>query len=120
MARAAQALIGEHDFSAFRAAACQSSTAVRVMREISIEREGDSIAIVVRANAFLHHMVRNIVGSLVRVGRHLEATGWMAETLELGDRKCAGMTAPACGLYFAGIAYPDRYELPSPCYSLNQ
>jgi tRNA pseudouridine38-40 synthase len=113
MHRAAQALVGEHDFSAFRAAECQSSSAHRRLIAASVERRGESVEITVCANAFLHHMVRNIVGSLVLVGGGDRPVDWLAATLVARDRTRAGPTAPPQGLYFAGVEYDPGLDLPS-------
>jgi tRNA pseudouridine38-40 synthase len=113
MHRAAQALIGEHDFNAFRAVQCQARHAVRDMQEISVRREGAEVVVDVRANAFLHHMVRNIVGSLLVIGRGESHEGWMAELLRGRDRTVAGATAPPQGLCFLGPLYPAQWELPA-------
>jgi tRNA pseudouridine38-40 synthase len=112
MDRAAQCLLGERDFSAFRAAGCQSSTPMRRMIEIGVQRRGDLVEITVCANAFLHHMVRNIAGSLLLVGGGERPEEWLAEALEARDRTRAGPTAPPQGLYFAGVEYPARFGLP--------
>lgn len=111
---AAQALVGEHDYSAFRSIACQSRSAVRRLDEISIRRDGALIGIAVRGNAFLHHMVRNIVGSLLEVGEGRRDPRWISELLQGRDRTAAGMTAPAEGLYFIGPRYPSRFAIPEP------
>lgn len=113
MHEAAQALVGEHDFSSFRAAQCQSSTPVRRLLEISVTRSGEIIDIRVRANAFLQHMVRNIAGTLLAVGCGDRAPGWVGEVLAVRDRTLAGVTAPPQGLYFAGVEYPSGFGLPS-------
>jgi tRNA pseudouridine38-40 synthase len=113
MQAAALCLLGEHDFSALRAAECQSSTPMRRVEQITVERSGDSVEIRVRANAFLHHMVRNIAGSLLLVGRGERPVDWLADVLAGRDRTRAGPTAPAHGLYFAGVDYPVRFALPS-------
>jgi tRNA pseudouridine38-40 synthase len=110
---AAQALVGEHDFTSFRAAQCQSSTPVRRLFEVSVVRNGEFIDIRVRANAFLHHMVRNIAGTLLAVGSGDRAPGWVGEVLAARDRTQAGVTAPPQGLYFAGVEYPSGFGLPS-------
>ena len=113
MHRAAQALIGEHDFSAFRAAQCQAAHAVRDMQRIDVRRDGEEVVIDVRANAFLHHMVRNIVGSLLAIGRAEQAESWMGELLQGRDRTVAGDTAPSQGLCFLGPLYPAQWGLPA-------
>ncbi|MEE9302657.1 MAG: tRNA pseudouridine(38-40) synthase TruA [Thiotrichaceae bacterium] len=112
MNTAAQALIGEHDFSSFQASSCQSNHAIREIKEINVSRDGVYIYIDIAANAFLHHMVRNIVGSLVMVGKGAWDVEFMAELLALKDRKKAGPTARACGLYFVHVHYPKAYEMP--------
>lgn len=111
MHAALQALTGERDFSAFRAAACQSRTPMRCLTEASALREGEWIRIRVEANAFLHHMVRNIVGSALAVGRGEQGRGWLAELLAGRDRTVAAATAPAHGLYLTGVRYADDYGL---------
>ncbi len=113
MNRAAQALLGEQDFSAFRAAECQSATPMRKLHGISVRRSGEFVVVDVRANAFLHHMVRNIVGSLLEVGAHKRPESWIAELLAGRDRTRAGMTAAASGLYFVGPDYPAAFYLPA-------
>jgi tRNA pseudouridine38-40 synthase len=97
---AAQALLGEQDFSAFRSAACQAPHARRRMLELGVVRQGDEVVIEVEANAFLHHMVRNIVGSLLPIGRGERPLAWLGELLAGGERGRAGPTAPAQGLCF--------------------
>jgi tRNA pseudouridine38-40 synthase len=113
MHAAAQALVGEHDFTAFRAISCQAHSARRKLREISVERVDEFVMIEVEANAFLHHMVRNIVGSLLLVGRGEQAQAWIAQLLTGGDRTIAGPTAPPQGLMFLGPRYPARFGLPA-------
>lgn len=113
MHAALQALLGERDFSAFRAAACQSRTPMRCLTEASARREGAWIRIRVEANAFLHHMVRNIVGSTLAIGLGEREEGWLAELLDGRDRTVAAATAPAHGLYLTGVRYPDRFALPA-------
>jgi tRNA pseudouridine38-40 synthase len=112
MHAAAQALIGEHDFSAFRTAACQAAHPRRQMIELGVQRVGDEVRIEVEANAFLHHMVRNIVGSLLPIGRGEQPVGWLGELLAGRDRSVAGPTAPAQGLCFLGPRYPAEWGLP--------
>ena len=113
MHQAAQALVGEHDFSAFRSAQCQALHARRCLHSISIQRHSDIVECNVQANAFLHHMVRNIIGSLQLVGTKEQPTQWIAELLACQDRKKAGPTAAPQGLVFIGPLYPPRWELPS-------
>ena len=112
MHAAAQALVGEHDFSAFRTVACQARHPWRRLDEISVNRDGERVVIEIEANAFLHHMVRNIVGSLVPIGRGERPVSWIAELLTGRDRAKAGPTAPAAGLVFLGPRYPARFGLP--------
>jgi len=113
MHRAAQALVGELDFSAFRGAQCQSSTAMRCVTDIGVRRDGDFVLLDIRANAFLHHMVRNIAGSLLEVGQGRRAEAWIAELLAGRDRCRAGMNAPAQGLYFVAADYPAEFGIPA-------
>jgi tRNA pseudouridine38-40 synthase len=113
MHRAAQALVGEHDFSAFRTVHCQAPHPNRSVHDIRVWREDDHVVVEVQANAFLHHMVRNIVGSLLLVGRGEQPEGWLAELLAGRDRRLAGPTAPANGLVFLGPRYPAQWSLPA-------
>lgn len=112
MHRAAQALVGEHDFSAFRTVHCQAPHARRDLQSIAVVREGDEIRVDVQANAFLHHMVRNLVGSLLEVGAGGQREAWVAEVLAGRDRTLAGPTAPPTGLVFLGPLYPAEWALP--------
>lgn len=112
MDEAAQALLGEHDFSAFRAAACQARHAVREIQAIGVHRDGDTVILDVTANGFLYHMVRNIAGALLRVGSGEHPVSRVAEVLEGRDRSKAAPTAQPEGLYFIGARYPAEYELP--------
>lgn len=112
MQQAADHLIGEHDFSSFRAQGCQSNSPFRRMHFITVRREGERILIELAANAFLHHMVRNIVGVLMAVGAGKQQPDWAREVLAARDRTAAGVTAPADGLYLAGVCYPERFGLP--------
>lgn len=114
MQAAADLVLGEHDFSAFRAAECQARTAIRDLQQLSLRRAGAFVLVTCRANAFLHHMVRNLVGSLARVGRGEEQPQWLRAVLDGGDRRAAGMTAPAHGLYLARVHYPERFGIPAP------
>jgi tRNA pseudouridine38-40 synthase len=110
----ARALIGEHDFSAFRSIECQSKTPVRKIDSIRVERSGDRISLEIRANAYLHHMVRNIVGTLIRVQEKADPAVAMAEILASRDRRASGFTAPAAGLYLLRVEYPASYGIPDP------
>jgi tRNA pseudouridine38-40 synthase len=112
MHRAAQALLGENDFSAFRTAQCQARHPMRDLHAITVRREDDQVIVEVQANAFLHHMVRNIVGSLMVIGRGERPESWVAELLAGRDRTVAGPTAPAAGLTFLGPRYPHAWALP--------
>jgi tRNA pseudouridine38-40 synthase len=114
MHAAAQALIGEHDFSAFRSIECQSKTAVRRVDKIEVTREGDYLWLEITANAYLHHMVRNIVGTLLDVQREAEPFAAMTKVLEGADRRYAGATAPAAGLYLWRVEYPAAFGIPAP------
>ena len=111
MHEAAQALLGEHDFSSFRAAGCQSSSPRRRIDAISVVRRDDRVEIEVEANAFVYHMVRNIAGSLIAVGLGERPVDELARLLDVRDRRQAAMTAPPQGLYFCGVRYPDQYGL---------
>lgn len=113
MHRAAQVLVGENDFSAFRTVHCQSPHAMRNLHAISVVRQGERVVFEVQANAFLHHMVRNIVGSLLVVGRGERPEGWIGELLTGRDRTVAGPTAPPDGLVFVSPLYPAEWGLPS-------
>jgi len=112
MHQAAQYLLGEHDFSAFRASQCQARHAIRKVQKINVERKGDYVILDIEANAFLHHMVRNIMGTLMVIGRGEQAIEWMWEILQGRDRKRAGTTASAAGLYLVNVEYPAEYGLP--------
>lgn len=112
MHAAAQSLFGEHDFNAFRSMHCQAAHARRDLQHIAVRREGEVVVLDVQANAFLHHMVRNIVGSLLLVGRGEQPVEWLAELLAGRDRTQAGPTAPAQGLCFLGPLYPTQWNLP--------
>lgn len=109
---AAQALVGEQDFSAFRAAACQATHARRNVQSVKISRSGDFVFIDIQANAFLHHMVRNIAGSLMEVGKGNQSVDWVAQLLAGKDRTQSAATAPAEGLYFVNAVYPEHYDIP--------
>jgi len=112
MHAAAQALVGMHDFSAFRTVHCQAPHANRDLQVITVARSDEEVVIEVQANAFLHHMVRNIVGSLLEVGRGDRPRHWIADLLAGRDRSLAGPTAPSQGLVFMGPRYPAEWGLP--------
>lgn len=112
MHEAAQSLLGEQDFSSFRAAACQSHSPMRNVMQISVQRRQAFLAIDIQANAFVHHMVRNIAGALMAVGSQQRPIEWMAQLLAVKDRTQAGVTAPAHGLYFMSVDYPSEYAFP--------
>lgn len=111
---AAQSLLGRHDFSAFRAAGCQASTAVREIFAIAVQRDGDWITLSTTANAFLQHMVRNITGSLVAVGLGEQQVNWVTEVLAGRDRKAGGIAAPPHGLTLSRVDYPEHFDIPPP------
>lgn len=114
IAAAATLCLGERDFSAFRAANCQSSSAMRDMMGVSVARDGPLVVLEFTANAFLYHMVRNLVGTLVEIGQGKVPPMRMAELLEARDRTKAAATAPACGLSLVEVRYDERYALPAP------
>lgn len=113
MNEGARHLLGEHDFSAFRAAGCQARHPVRHLLRLDVTRDTDFVLLHVEANAFLQHMVRNIAGVLMEIGCGARAPAWAAEVLAMRDRRLAGMTAPPGGLYFLGARYPARFGLPA-------
>ncbi len=112
MHESAQYLVGQHDFTSFRTVHCQSHSPVRTLTHCNVSRQGNYIILDVKGNAFLHHMVRNIAGSLMRVGQELQSIEWIKEVLEAKNRCLAGMTAPSAGLYFVGVDYPAEFNLP--------
>ncbi|EKE83838.1 tRNA pseudouridine(38-40) synthase TruA [Idiomarina xiamenensis] len=112
MQAAAPALLGENDFSSFRAAQCQSNTPWRCVHHLRVQRYADFIVVDIAANAFLHHMVRNIVGSLMVIGRGEQPVAWLAEVLAAKDRNVAAATAKADGLYLVDVTYPQQFKLP--------
>ncbi len=114
MAQAAQALVGEHDFSAFRSAECQARSPIRRMERIAVERHDDWVLIEATANAFLHHMMRNIAGLLIAIGRGDAAPGRAQEVLAGRDRARSAATAPPQGLYLLSVRYPAAFALPPP------
>lgn len=106
-------LLGEHDFSSFRAVGCQSKTPVKTIEFLNVERRGRMIRVHIKANAFLYHMVRNIVGCLVYVGQGARPVEWMGEVLEARSRQAAAPTFYPSGLYLAGVGYPEKFGLPA-------
>ena len=112
MEAAGQFLVGEHDFSSFRAAGCQSKTPVKNIEYLHVIRLGRFIKIRLKANAFLYHMVRNIVGCLVYVGTGAISVDWMGEVLEAKSRQAAAPTFYPTGLYLTGVGYPEIFGLP--------
>ncbi len=114
MHRAAQCLLGENDFTSFRAVQCQSRTPWRNLMHIDVARYGNYVVVDIKANAFVHHMVRNIVGSLMDIGCGNRPEEWMAELLAAKDRTLAAATARAEGLYLVSVDYPAEFALPQP------
>lgn len=112
MAEAAQHFVGEHDFTSFRALACQAHQPVRHIHRLDVSRQGEYIIIDIEANAFLHHMVRNIAGTLLKIGEGQREPGWVSDLIALKDRSQAAPTAPAHGLYLVAVKYPDTFALP--------
>jgi len=115
MRQAAEQLLGEHDFSAFRSSECQAATAVKTLRSLEITRRGAYWRFEFDANAFLHHMVRNLMGCLVAVGAGTRRPEWLAGVLASGDRRQAAATFAADGLYFAGPYYDPAHAMPTRC-----
>lgn len=113
MARAADPLVGTHDFTSYRAVACQAKSPVRTIHELTVERRGSLIHIDVEANAFLHHMVRTLAGTLMAVGAGEADEDWPRRVLEARDRRVAGMTARPGGLYLTAVRYPEAFGLPA-------
>jgi tRNA pseudouridine38-40 synthase len=112
MQAAAQSLVGEHDFSAFRSAECQAASAVKTMRSIGISKRGAYWRFEFDASAFLHHMVRNLMGCLVAIGSGARSPDWLVEVLALRERRLAAATFPADGLYFVGPYYDAVHAIP--------
>lgn len=111
MQAGAKKLVGKHDFSAFRAAECQAKSPTRILTRLDISKHGNLLQFDVCANAFLHHMVRNIVGSLVYIGKGKYSPDWIQTLLDSGDRTAAAPTFSAAGLYLTGITYDSRWNL---------
>jgi len=112
MQQAAGYLLGEHDFTSYRAVECQSETPVRNVRSLEVRRRDDFIVMEIEANAFLHHMVRNIAGVLMSIGMGEAPPAWSKQVLEACDRTQGGVTAPADGLYLVRVSYPEKYGIP--------
>jgi tRNA pseudouridine38-40 synthase len=112
MQQAAQYLLGENDFSSFRGNSCQAKTPFRCVHHIALQRSGAMIVMEIKANAFLHHMVRNIVGVLIKVGYGEKPITWVKEVLEAKTRTSAGITAAPHGLYLMAVDYPAEFQLP--------
>lgn len=114
MQQAGQYIIGEQDFTSFRALHCQANSPIRTIEYLNITRRANFIIIDIKANAFLHHMVRNIAGSLIEIGRGKQPIDWLATLLTLKDRAQAAATAKPGGLYLVEVDYPQQFELPRP------
>ncbi|MAR93166.1 MAG: tRNA pseudouridine(38-40) synthase TruA [Pseudomonadota bacterium] len=114
MHRAAQTLVGEHDFSSFQAQGCQAKSPVRTIHHLKLQRRGHLIVMDIQANAFLQHMVRNIAGVLMAIGCGKAPPGWVEEVLHHRNRTLGGVTAPPFGLYFMAVTYPDAFAIPAP------
>ncbi len=112
MHAAAKAIVGEHDFTSFRSSACESRSSKRNVKYVRVSRSGKFIHIEIEANAFLHHMVRNIVGTLIRIGQGAKPVEWMSDVLEEKNRCAAGITAPPQGLYLETVTYDEKYGIP--------
>ena len=111
MQQAAQHLVGEHDFTSYRALGCQAKSPVRQISYLGVERQGSLVSIEVSANGFLHHMVRNLAGVLMSIGKKEHTPSWARQVLEVRDRACGGITAPPQGLYFIKVEYDPRYSI---------
>ncbi len=116
MQKGAVHLLGQHDFTSFRAVSCQANSAVREIQHIQVTRQDDFLYLDITANAFLHHMVRNIAGVLMAVGQNEQQPDWVREVLDLRDRTQAGVTASAHGLYLVGVSYPSEFSINSQGY----
>lgn len=112
MHQAAQYLLGEHDFSAFQGSGCQAKHPNRTVYQLDVIRKGNMLVFEIKANAFLLHMVRNIVGTLIQVGEGAKPVSWISEVLHARDRRAAGVTIMPNGLYLVAVDYPQRFDLP--------
>lgn len=113
MRESSQCLIGTHDFTSFRALGCQAKSPIKTVHSIALETRGPVILLSIKANAFLHHMVRNIVGVLMAVGTGKAHVSWVSDVLEAKDRTQGGVTAPPFGLYFMEAEYPEHFGIPT-------
>ncbi len=111
MHTAAQSLVGQHDFTSFRALKCQSISPMRLMYFVEVYRQGEQVIMDISANAFLHHMVRNIAGVLMAIGAEEKSITWTEELLALKNRQVGGVTASPHGLYLGGVYYPEKYGI---------
>ena len=111
MHTASRCLLGEHDFSAYRSSVCQAKSALKTIYQLDIERRGEYVILQIEANAFLHHMVRNIAGVLTAIGSGQQPEAWCKEVLDAGDRTLGGVTAKASGLYLTGVGYPEKFGM---------
>jgi len=111
MQRAANHLLGTHDFTSYRTVHCQAKSPIRNVEEISFSKHNEFICLDIRANAFLHHMVRNIMGVLMTIGKGEQAEDWSLEVLQKCDRTLGGKTAPAAGLYLVKVQYDEKFAL---------
>ena len=114
MHQAGQHLVGKHDFTSFRALHCQANSPIRTIEYLNVSRHNNFIVIDIKANAFLHHMVRNIAGSLIEIGRGKQNVDWPATLLNDQDRSKAAATAKPGGLYLVEVDYPEQFDLPRP------
>ncbi|MCB1775261.1 MAG: tRNA pseudouridine(38-40) synthase TruA [Gammaproteobacteria bacterium] len=114
MHEAGQVLVGEHDFSSYRAIGCQAKSPVKTVHSLTVHRCGERVLLTVHANAFLHHMIRNIAGVLVAIGCGEQPVEWAQWVLAQRDRTRGGVTAPPHGLYFERVWYPERFAVPPP------
>ena len=112
MQQASGCLLGEHDFTSYRAVDCQAGNPLRNVKRLDIRREGELIILEIEANAFLQHMVRNIAGVLMTIGRGEAAPAWSQQVLDARDRTQGGITAPAAGLYLVDVSYPQKFGIP--------
>ena len=116
MSRAAVDLVGTHDFTSYRAVACQANNPVREIRRLDVTREDQYVFIEIEADGFLHHMVRNIAGVLIAIGKMDRDLSWASEILHARDRNKGGVTAPPGGLYLLDVEYPEKFGIPNPAY----